>query len=319
MNDRTFCILGYSTGSHAPGRCSDRSYCTEGNSSTEPYLCTHNLLRAHAYAAEVFRSEYKNVKHKQIGMNLNIDGCWPASESEADRNASERCYIWHGAWYSDPIYFGDYPQIMKDQVGERLPNFTEEEKELLKGSVDFYGLNHYTTGWIQDCNYDNSSEEKTWFTDQNTCITGINPYNGTQIGPLAASSWLYVVPEGIYDTIKWVYERYMNGAMANEYKDQNIYITENGCDSPNENETHIVINDTFKQNFLQEYIGYVIQAYEDGLGVNGYFVWSIMDNFEWGDGYSKRFGIYAVNYTNNYERIERDSAKWYTDFIKSNP
>ena len=140
----TFCFVGYDAGVHAPGRCTG---CTPfgGNSSIEPYQCAHNVLLSHAAAVKYFRS--KNTDG-QIGITLNIDWAEPASESDADYNASQRRLIFSGGWFADPIYFGDYDDVMKEYVGDRLPVFTQSQKDDLKGSHDFFGLNHYTTKWI---------------------------------------------------------------------------------------------------------------------------------------------------------------------------
>ena len=361
----TFCVNGYQDGVHAPGRCSNRTSCPNGgNSSTEPYLCAHNVLLSHASAVAIFRGEKTttdknststsdhdgininnhNIKIKnnqttaiasknkkrdhpgkkrrgynqdgssKIGMNLNINGVYAANSSESCKDAVERNFIWNGAWFADPLYYGDYPQIMKEYVGSRLPTFTDEEKKSLSGSVDYFGLNHYNSNWVWQC----INTLKEWSTDSETCTSAWNPYNGTEIGPVAASSWLHVYPRGIYDTTLWIHNRYFND--SSKYKDQSIFITENGFDSPNENQTSIVLNDTDRINYLENYIGYVMDAHNDGLNVNGYFVWSLMDNFEWADGYSKRFGIHAVDFTNeNRTRTPRQSAVWYTNFIKTNP
>lgn len=254
-----------------------------------------------------------------------LSGVYSASNSMEDINAGERNLIWNGGWYADPLYFGDYPEVMKKFVGSRLPKFTSQEKELIKNSVDYFGLNHYQSTWVWYCNNFSSNasdkgKERTWYTDSESCVSAINPYNNSVIGPTAASDWLVIVPKGIYKVADWVYSRYMNGNESSLYSNQDIYITENGVDPPNENETHVVLNDTFKINFLENYISYVMQAHNDGLNVNGYFVWSLLDNFEWADGFQRRFGIHAVNYTSpNRTRTARQSAYWYTNFIKNNP
>merc|ERR1712080_31149 len=136
----------------APGRCTSTGpgqSCPAGNSSIEPYLCSHNVLLSHAAAVKVFREKGYDKEGGQIGITLNVDWAEPASNSEADFNASQRKLIWQCAWYADPVWFGDYPQIMKDYVGDRLPKFTDQQKEDLKGSHDFFGLNHYTTAWTK--------------------------------------------------------------------------------------------------------------------------------------------------------------------------
>jgi beta-glucosidase len=137
----TFCVQGYGSGTHAPGRCSDRARCAAGDSAVEPYLCTHSVLLAHAAAVDLYRTHYGGG---QIGITLNTDWAQARTESPADQEAAERHLEWQAAWFADPIYFGDYPASMRKAVGARLPVFTAEQKKLLVNSTDFYGLNHCT-------------------------------------------------------------------------------------------------------------------------------------------------------------------------------
>ncbi|CAM9742705.1 unnamed protein product, partial [Hapterophycus canaliculatus] len=162
----SFIQHGYSSGMHAPGRCSDRrgkdiapltactctetrgagrTICEEGDSFTEPYIAGHNVLNAHAKAVSTYRTKYKAEQRGIIGITLNCDWAMPLDpDSEEDKATAERFVVHQLAWWADPIYFGDYPQAMRDRIGERLPTFTEEESALLAGSNDFFGLNHYT-------------------------------------------------------------------------------------------------------------------------------------------------------------------------------
>eukprot|EP00486_Rosalina_sp_Unknown_P001744 CAMPEP_0201569066 /NCGR_PEP_ID=MMETSP0190_2-20130828/10541_1 /ASSEMBLY_ACC=CAM_ASM_000263 /TAXON_ID=37353 /ORGANISM="Rosalina sp." /LENGTH=503 /DNA_ID=CAMNT_0047990979 /DNA_START=33 /DNA_END=1547 /DNA_ORIENTATION=+ len=310
----TFCVQGYDdNGGHAPGRCSDRSQCPQGNSSTEPYLCTHNVLLSHAAAVKLFREkQYDKKYNSEIGITLNVDWAEPASSSDADFNASQRKLIWQLAWYADPIWFGDYPQIMKDYIGDRLPTFTNQQKQDLKGSHDFFGLNHYTTAWVQDDQGAANASVPDWNTDQRTNVNAYNQYNGTVIGAPCDSPWLFVVPWGIYNMVKYV---------DNRYNHPPIYITENGVDVINESSIPLpeVLNDTFRINFYDGYISNVLKAKSEGVDVRGYFAWSLMDNFEWADGYSKRFGIHYVDYNNNLTRYRKASANWFSNITQNNP
>jgi len=170
----------------------------------------------------------------------------------------------------------------------------------------FFGLNHYTTYWVADYNYTN--QEPTWFTDQQTYSSGIN-YNGTLIGPPADSDWLFVVPYGMYYIVKWIW---------NEFEQPIIYITENGVDCVNESSLplEVALNDTFRINYYQNYLNNMLTAVNEGINIQGYFAWSLMDNFEWADGYNKRFGIHYVDYNSpNLTRYQKQSAIWYSSFI----
>jgi len=123
---------------------------------------------------------------------------------------------------------------------------------------------------------------------------------------------LKVVPFGIFKMVNWIKERYDSPP---------IYITENGCDIPGENEMSLeeALNDEFRVNFYSQYIGNVTKAKAEGVDIRSYFAWSLMDNFEWADGYRYRFGIHYVNYTNNITRYQKQSAKWFSNYAQNNP
>jgi len=309
----TFCVEGYDGGQHAPGRCSDRDYCDEGDSSTEVYQCAHSVLLAHAATVKLFRDRGYS-EYGDIGITLNCDWAEPASESPQDVAAAQRNLEWQLGWFADPIWFGDYPKEMKERVGYRLPIFTKEQQTQLKGSWDFFGLNHYTTKWVAD----NDGEPECtgtdcdWFTDQYTNTSPKNQHNGTMIGVKAESDWLYVVPWGIRKMLHWVKSRYGNPP---------IYVTENGVDVPNENDKPLdeALADMFRVDFYKYYIGNMSLAVQEGVDVRGYFAWSLMDNFEWADGYSKRFGLHYVDYDNNLTRYQKDSAKFILNYTVQNP
>eukprot|EP00026_Physarum_polycephalum_P006318 Phypoly_transcript_06360.p2 GENE.Phypoly_transcript_06360~~Phypoly_transcript_06360.p2 ORF type:complete len:231 (+),score=24.08 Phypoly_transcript_06360:1090-1782(+) len=191
---------------------------------------------------------------------------------------------------------------MKDLVGDRLPQFTDAQKKQLNGSWDYFGLNHYTTGYSQ--NYPAAPVGQGWDSDQQ--VTVLTSRDGKRIGVPADSPWLLVVPWGIYKLLNWISARYGNPP---------IYITENGVSVPNENSMELpsALNDTFRISYYDQYISNVSKAIDGGVNVKGYFAWSLMDNFEWADGYTKRFGLVHVDYDNNLTRTPKASAKWYSE------
>eukprot|EP00026_Physarum_polycephalum_P007339 Phypoly_transcript_07398.p1 GENE.Phypoly_transcript_07398~~Phypoly_transcript_07398.p1 ORF type:complete len:486 (+),score=52.59 Phypoly_transcript_07398:99-1556(+) len=302
----SFTVQGYAGPGSAPGRCSDRSVCPEGNSSTEPYIAAHNVLLSHAAAVAVYKQKYQKQQGGIIGITLNCDWAEPLTSSASDQAAAQRHLEFQLAWYADPIFFGDYPQVMKDLVGDRLPQFTDAQKDLLKGSWDYFGLNHYTSGYNSNNPVQNPADG--WSGDQ---MVTTSPYrNGTLIGPQAASNWLYVVPWGINSMLHWVSDRYGNPP---------IIITENGCDVPNETSIPLpqVLNDQFRIDYYSQYLSNVSLAIDQGVDVQGYFAWSFMDNYEWSSGYTLRFGLHYVDYANNLTRYTKDSALWFSKYIQS--
>mmetsp|Transcript_21894 Transcript_21894/g.21075 ORF Transcript_21894/g.21075 Transcript_21894/m.21075 type:complete len:181 (+) Transcript_21894:1-543(+) len=175
---------------------------------------------------------------------------------------------------------------------------------MVKGSFDFLGLNHYTSKFIHhsgEIGKDFSSDGRYWADSYNN--------NGEIIGPLADSVWLNVYPQGIRKLLNWIDKRYDHHP---------IYVFENGVSVPGENELAVedAVHDQFRLDYYKDYIQNVEWAIEDGVDVIGYFAWSVMDNFEWADGYSVRFGMVYVDYEDNQKRYIKDSAYWYSDWIK---
>jgi len=300
----SFTWLGYGTGLHAPGRCSNRTICAAGNTSTEPYIAAHNVLLAHSAAVNLYKKGFQPTQGGIIGITLNCDWAEPYSSSQADVSAAERHLEFQLSWFADPVFKGDYPQSMKTLVGDRLPRFTQAQQLMLNGSWDYFGLNHYTSGYSR--NNPKPVPGGGWSEDQQ--VTVLDSRDGKLIGPQADSSWLYVVPWGIHRMLRWVAQRYGSPP---------IYITENGVDVPNENSIPLpeVLHDQFRVSFYEQYISNVSLAISEGVDVRGYFAWSLMDNFEWADGYTKRFGLNYVDYAHNLTRYSKDSAKWFSALI----
>ncbi|KAM7472468.1 hypothetical protein LguiA_010651 [Lonicera macranthoides] len=143
-----FSTFGYATGTYAPGRCSNYvGNCTEGNSATEPYIVAHHLILAHGAAVKVYKDKYQKYQKGEIGTTLVTHWFAPKTNTLAALKASYRALDHYLGWFLHPMTFGDYPQSMRKNAGDRLPKFTEEESKLLKGSLDFLGINYYTSNY----------------------------------------------------------------------------------------------------------------------------------------------------------------------------
>ncbi|WP_298474438.1 GH1 family beta-glucosidase [uncultured Maribacter sp.] len=286
-------ILGYGQGVFAPGR----------KSNSEPYMAAHNLILAHAKAVHVYRESY-SYQRGQIGITNNCDWREPLTNSQEDQQAAERALEFFLAWFADPIYKGDYPEVMKERLGERLPVFTPEEKKIIKGTSDFFGLNHYTTMYAAQA----SGEKKEISVHGNGGISEDQEVDLSldENWDVTLMDWA-VVPWGCKKLLKWIDER---------YDKPNIYITENGCAYSDE----LVdgkVEDTNRVNFYKGYLEACEEAISEGVQLKGYFAWSFMDNFEWASGYEKRFGLHYVDFK-TLERIPKKSAQWFREVTAAN-
>ncbi|KAI3935265.1 hypothetical protein MKW92_013253 [Papaver armeniacum] len=170
---------------------------------------------------------------------------------------------------------------MREELGDLLPKFSDEDRELLRNSVDFLGVNHYTTRLIAHAT---TSPDPGQF-NRSQHLERIAEYPGGEaIGEKAASEWLYIVPWGLRKLLNYVAQKYQN---------PKIYITENGMDDEEDPKAplHEMLDDKKRVRYYKGYLAAVSQAIKDGVDVKGYFAWSFVDNFEWAQGYTKRFGI----------------------------
>ncbi|CAM6065645.1 unnamed protein product [Sphagnum tenellum] len=300
-----FSYNGYGTGIHAPGRCSNREMCPEGNSAVEPYLAAHHVLLAHAATMDLFRRFFKAKQGGVLGIALDCEWGEPLTNSPEDQAAAQRHVLFQLGWFLDPIYFGDYPAVMRENVGNRLPHFSEDEILLLRGCLDFIGINHYTSRYTTSGPTPLDPQQSHHFLDQ--CVIVSEMRNCKPIGDRAASEWLYIVPWGLQKLLTWTTERYNRPP---------LYITENGMDDESgEKPLEEMLQDTKRIRYYQEYLTAVLQAIREGANVQGYFAWSLLDNFEWAVGYTKRFGLIYVDYENDKKRYVKLSAKWYSGFL----
>ncbi|EFH65682.1 predicted protein [Arabidopsis lyrata subsp. lyrata] len=147
-----FALGGYDQGITPPARCSPPFglNCTNGNSSIEPYIAVHNMLLAHASATNLYKQQYKFKQHGSVGISVYTYGVVPLTNSVEDKQATARVNDFYIGWILHPLVFGDYPETMKTNVGSRLPAFTEEESEQVKGAFDFFGVINYMTLYIKD-------------------------------------------------------------------------------------------------------------------------------------------------------------------------
>ncbi|CAB4307971.1 unnamed protein product [Prunus armeniaca] len=192
---------------------------------------------------------------------------------------------------------------MRHCHGLVLPRFSAKEKQLLRGSIDFIGVNHYSTLYVKECIHSPcpSGGDRPIMGFLNT--TGYR--DGVPIGEPTGLADFFVVPRGMEKIIDYVKQRYNN---------MPLFVTENGCTlQTQENE----LEDRDRINFHKSYLASLARAIRSGADVRGYFVWSVMDNFEWVKGYTKRFGLYYVD-RETLERTPKLSVGWFASFLRNN-
>ncbi|TBU43006.1 beta-glucosidase [Dichomitus squalens] len=292
-------ILGHGRGVFAPGRSSDRTRSPEGDSSTEPWIVGHNLILAHAYACKLYREEFKAKQGGTIGITLNGDMALPYDDSPENITAAQHALDVAIGWFADPIYLGDYPAFLKEMLGDRLPCFTPEELAVVTGSSEFYGMNTYTTNLCK-AGGDDEFQGKVEYT--------FTRPDGTQLGTQAHCAWLQDYPEGFRQLLNYLYKRYSKP----------IYVTENGFAVKDEHNMPVeqALADHDRVQYFKGNTAVILAAVkEDGVDIRSYFAWSLLDNFEWADGYITRFGLTYVDYETQ-KRYPKDSAKFYVQWFK---
>ncbi len=280
-----FIGLGHLTGMHAPGLKLGLA---------EVLRAAHNALLAHGKAVRIIRARAKSpatVGWAPVGIIH-----FPASDKPEDVAAArERTAavanrdLWNNTWFSDPAVFGRYPEDGLRRYGRDVPAHPASDLEIIRQPLDFYGANIYngTPG-------------------RRGPDGGFEPV-GHGLGYAHTHFYWPVTPPALYWGPKFLHERYQLP----------IVITENGMANPDWPALDGQVHDTQRIDFLQRYLREYRRAAADGVPVKGYFLWSIMDNFEWAEGYKQRFGIVHVDYATG-KRTPKDSALWYKTVIAAN-
>jgi len=273
-----FCGQGYVTGTHAPG--------WKLNYSDSLFLF-HNAMKAHGVATRALRDNAKGPI--TIGYAPTSIPIIPKDNSEHEIELArekyfelpslDKHYHFSTSLFSDPVILGDYPEDYYVKYQGYTPEITKEDLKLINQPLDFLGQNIYT-GYKK-----NILEENDPHTDLNWDI----------------------VPEALYWGPKFLYERYKLP----------IYITENGLANSDRIALDGKVHDPQRIDYLNRYLLELKRAIDDGVDIRGYFLWSLLDNFEWFEGYRSRFGLVYVDYSNQ-QRIMKDSAYWYSSVIKNN-
>ncbi|MBL9205301.1 MAG: beta-glucosidase [Opitutaceae bacterium] len=278
---RCFTALGYAAGGDkAPGRNEPESVVNQ---------TYHHALLCHGYAVRAVREH--GGRGAQVGLTDNSDLCIPVTETTADIEAARAWFAEKNLHLLDPLYRGSYAPSYLRRCGTSRPKVNRGDFDLIALPTDFLGLNVYSAKFV-----------RSGKPGRPETLAIPDKY------PRADSPWLRITPQAIYWGPRFAHELY--GPKA-------IYITENGCGYESEPVVSGEVNDLHRREFLRSYLREVHRAIADGVPIAGYFLWSLLDNFEWQDGYTRRFGIVHVDYRTQ-RRTPKLSAKWYQKVMAEN-
>ena len=279
-------FLGHSSGEHAPGL----------NDTPGSLVVAHHLMLAHHAAIETMRRTATRDEDR-LGIVLNLIPAWPQSDTVQDRDAARSVDAISNRIFTEAVFHGSYPEDVLDlfdryEVADRI-----DLGALKRGvqPIDFLGVNYYNINHV--AHHPGADSMPAWPGSWNARIA-------TPPGRLTEMNWA-VEPEGL----TWMLER-----IAGEYPGVPMFVCENGAAYPDEVGPEGVVDDVERMAYLKGHIDAVRVAIDNGADVRGYFVWSLLDNFEWARGYSKRFGIVRVDYE-TMARTVKTSGLWYRDFL----
>ncbi len=275
------CFIGLSLkdGIHAPGT---------KDSDAVVNQAYHHALLAHGHAVRAVREH--GGRGATVGLTHNPPSYLPLTETPADIDAARKCFH-EGNWHLlDPVFKGHYPAGYLRAAGADRPKVKKGDLALISQPTDFLGLNIYAGSYVQ-------AQRKRW---------RVLPFTGNF--PQADLPWLRHTPQSNYWTPRHVQELY--GVKS-------IYITENGAGYEDAPDANGEIIDLHRREYLRNFILAAQRATAEGVPLKGYFLWSFMDNYEWSEGYRKRFGIVYVDYATQ-KRTPKLSAHWYSLVMKEN-
>lgn len=273
-------FMGYGFGQFAPGIVD----------ISQALQVAHHLLLGHGKVVQ----SYRDGNHDgQIGIVLNLAHRQPATNSEADRAATQREYDFGNGIFLRPLFKGAYPAQLMEWIGPQAPKIEDGDMDIISQPIDFLGVNYYMSFEVK------AVPESGLLKSSAEFISG-NNWGKTEMG------W-GIYPPGLVKTLVDV----------KDYTDIDLYVTENGCavdDMPDENG---YVRDDGRINFLRSHFLAALEAIDADVNLKGYYMWSLMDNFEWASGFSKRFGLIHVDYESG-KRAPKKSANWYREVIEQN-
>jgi beta-glucosidase len=291
---------GYGKGRHAPGR----------RDVTAAVAATHHLLLGHGLAVEALRAESR----VPVGITLNLAPTRSASADPADVSAAARADGNLNRLFLDPVFRGHYPPDMIEQYPDLCPGsalVAEADAAVIQVPLDFLGVNYYSPHLIADPARLDEARAAGYLVRAHTPDPVDDDLSVAAVGrPDVARTGMdwEIEPGALTELLRWVHEQYAPGP---------IYVTENGAAFCDYVAPDGAVRDPERIAYLDGHVRAVHDAIAAGVGVQGYFLWSLMDNFEWGYGYAKRFGITWIDYVTG-QRIPKASFHWYHQVIDAN-
>ena len=277
---QVFSFTGHADGRHAPGV----------NDWSTALRVADNAIRAHAAAADRIRAL---VPGAQVGVALNLNSVDPVTDTGANREAAERHLAINQRWFSDPLFGRPYPElaVRAHREAGHLPEDVDFAAENFGGRLDFLGLNYYTHEQI-------AADAEARFGYRHVRPPSVER---TTMG------W-EVYPPGLHQVLAWLHR---------DYQPAEIMITEVGAAFPDPPSPEgDVVDDPARTRFLADHVEMTARAIDDGIPVTGLYAWSLLDNFEWAEGYRQRFGIVHVDY-GNQRRTVKGSGRWLKELIRA--
>ena len=292
--------LGYGTGAHAPGR----------SGLTSGAAATHHLMLGHGLAVDALRAS----STAPVGITLNLNRYVPASDHELDVRATRIADAVLNRLYLDPVFKASYPEDLVELVraeGGEFAAVRPGDMEITSRPIDFLGVNFYSTSVIADVSREAEARQAGYVVAPVGPGDANSPFGARQVGrpelEKLATGW-EIEPEGLTDILV---------RLRDEYTGAPLYVTENGAAQHDYRGPDGAVHDPGRISYIDRHVRAVHRAIERGVDVRGYFVWSLMDNYEWSVGYSIRFGLTWVDYPTG-ERVRKDSFHWYRQVIAGN-
>jgi beta-glucosidase len=272
---RCSATVGYQEGRHAPGL----------QDPAKALLAAHHLMLAHGLAVPVLRQYTHTAK---VGVVLDVKPYYPLDASAQAQQTATCADGVFNRWFLDPLFLGRYPQDIWADRAAIAPHIDPDDMRIIQQPLDCLGINYYTRGLVD---YDSTL-----------------PYPHARENKVAGATYTTmgweVYPDGLHDMLLRI---------AKEYPVKDIYIAENGA-ALDDVVRNGQVDDPVRVQYLQSHLAAVAQALQAGVPLSAYLAWSLMDNYEWGKGYTQRFGLCHVDFK-TLQRIPKASALWYRDFI----